>query len=82
MSFLSELSQKRSTPGTGGNPNRFVELAGATEVPMTFIEPDPNTARLSYYYNTRLNVLFKNIKAKNPITGKTKRHWQPVSQCT
>jgi hypothetical protein len=45
----------------GGNPLRYVELKGAKFVEQMFYEPDPITFRDQFYYNTRLNKLFKKI---------------------
>ena len=55
-------------PIGGGNPNRFIELVGGRFVPIMFHVPDPNTFRDEFYYNSRLNRLFKKIKSKpNPV---------------
>jgi len=48
-------------PGVGYNPTRFVELYGAEMVPMSRVEPDPNTFRSEYYYNTRQNALYRKL---------------------
>ena len=60
--FFEDLTQHRGNPSIGGNPHRFVELFGGEIVEMTFIEPDPQTFRGDFYYNTRFNQLFKKIK--------------------
>lgn len=55
-------------PIGGGNPNRFIELVGGRFVPLMFYQPDPNTFRDEFYYNARLNRLFKKINSKpNPV---------------
>lgn len=48
----------------GGNPQRYMELAGAAQVPMSFNEPDPRTFRSQFYYNTRMNRLYKKLNTK------------------
>lgn len=64
--FLTDLFNRRGKPSIGANPQRFIELAGGQEVFYNFFEPDANTWRDPYYYNTRLNVLYKNVEATNP----------------
>jgi hypothetical protein len=46
----------------GGNPVRYTELRGAKFVEQLYYEPDPITFRDQFYYNVRLNQLFKKIK--------------------
>lgn len=43
----------------GGNPHRFIELFGGEMVECLWYEPDPNTSRSEFYYNTRLNKIFR-----------------------
>lgn len=80
-SFLEDLTQRRGRLFAGGNPSRFVELVDGVEVPMIWYEPDAKTSRLPYYYNTRINKLFKRIKSVNPISKKSGFFWQLVSEC-
>lgn len=59
---LSELMTLRnSSPKGGGNPINWVELGGAKLVELLAFEPDPSTFRDQFYYNTRLNQLFKRL---------------------
>lgn len=51
-------------PIGGGNPLRYVELGGAKFVQQIYYEPDPKTFRDQFYYNARLNKLFKKINSK------------------
>jgi hypothetical protein len=80
--FLEELGQRRGRPTPGGNPLRFIELADGEEVPQQHWEPDANTFRTPYYYNTRMNVLFKKVEMTNPSTRVKSQVWQPISSCT
>lgn len=83
MDFLEELTEKRGQITNGGNPINFIELAGGTEVPMNFNEPDAETSRDGYYYNTRLNILFKKVVIFNPTCCCRKSfYWKAVSSCT
>ena len=61
MSILDDILEHRWPSTVAGNPLTFVELFGATPVELLFYEPDPNTYRLNYYYNTKLNKLYKKI---------------------
>jgi hypothetical protein len=58
------LSLRTQHPIGGGNPLRYVELVGAKFVEQSFFEPDPRTFRDQFYYNTRLNKLYKKINSK------------------
>ena len=48
----------------GGNPLQYIERGGAKIVTQSYYEPDPVTFRDQFYYNTRLNRLFKKINTK------------------
>lgn len=78
--MLTEIFENRGTPSPGYNPQRFVELVGAEEVPMEFHEPDPETYRSRYYYNTATNQLFLLITTTIPATGKIVKHWKAVNE--
>ena len=80
MTFLEDLAQRRGRIFIGGNPNRFVELTGGVFPPYLFYEPSPVTARIPYYYNTRLNILFRQNIVKCP-DGSNSYAWWPISQC-
>jgi len=58
------VSRRASEPLGGGLPLRFMELRGAHFVDQLFYEPDPVTFRSQFYYNTRINKLFKKINSK------------------
>jgi len=60
MSVLIDIFTHRQK-SLGFNSNRFIELVNGKEVPIQFYEPDPNTFRSDYYYNARLNVLYKKV---------------------
>lgn len=59
--FLEDLFDRRGPSTMGGNPHRFVELFGGEIVSFSITEPDPQTFRGAYYYNTRQNRLFKKV---------------------
>ena len=54
-----------------GHTHNFIELFGGKPVLMSFYEPDPNTTRDSFYYNTRENQLFKKFKAIDKYVWKS-----------
>lgn len=58
------LGVRGQHPLGGGNPLQFVELRDAKFVEQLFYEPDPKTFRDQFYYNTRLNKLFKKLQTK------------------
>ncbi len=62
--FLRDLYQRRlrGIREPGGNPHRFLELFGGEEIETFFFEPDANTYRFEYYYNSRENKLKKKFK--------------------
>ena len=77
MSILDDITKYRSTPSQGYNPHRFLELFGGTIVPIYNYEPDPQTSRNPYYYNSRTNQLFKRMS----IIGDTEyAYWLAVSE--
>ena len=64
VDFLADLFERRAkgTNEPGGNPHRFIELFKGMEVPVQFFEPDANSFRDDYYYNSRENKLKKKVK--------------------
>lgn len=79
--FLADLEERRGQKRTGGNPTRFVELVDGEEVSNSFYEPDAETFRSPYYYNTRQNKLYKRVVMTNPVNQRTSHYWQLVSSC-
>lgn len=61
MEVLEQIFEKRKRAGIGHNSTRFLELFGAELVPIVAHEPDPNTFRSEYYYNSRINQLFRKL---------------------
>lgn len=62
---LSETIRRRDLhPIGGGNPIQFIELEGGKMVQQIYYEPDPTTFRDQFYYNARLNLLFKKLNTK------------------
>lgn len=81
IDILDEILQRRRPLGIGGLPHRWQELAGGTIVEMTAFEPDPRTYRNEYYYNVKLNRLFRRIfTTYRPEIGIIRAHWKPVSE--
>jgi len=66
---LADVINLRTSHATGAGLNlRFVELAGAKMVEESYYEPNPITFRDQFYYNTRINQLFKKIgSTPNPV---------------
>jgi len=74
LEFLSDIISKRNLhPLGGGNPHRFVELVGGKFAEQLHYEPDPETFRDQFYYNTRLNRLYKKLKTKPKPVWKSVR---------
>lgn len=72
--FFEELSAVRGQPEEGGNSIRIIEKLGAVMVPVQFYEPDAQTSHTEYYYNARLNILYKR-KRLNQFYA----IWQPMN---
>lgn len=64
MTTVRDIHNRRGDSTIGYNPHRFVELYGGEMVPISNYEPDPSTFRNLYYYNSRMNRLFKRIEIK------------------
>jgi len=77
--FWTELSGARGVSSVGNNNTAwFMELRGASVIEPTAFEPDPATYRKDYYYNAKMNVLYKKIiTRKEP--GIVHAYWQKVS---
>lgn len=73
-----EIFQHRGNPSIGYNTQTWIELFGGTPVEITSVEPDPQSAKHTYYYNSRLNVLFKRVFASGPRANQY--IWKRVSQ--
>jgi hypothetical protein len=59
---VRDIRTRRINGDSGNNPARFVELLGGKLAPVSNYEPDPQTSRIDYYYNTRINKLFRRAK--------------------
>lgn len=79
VSIFDEIMSNRGYPSQGYNPQRWVELVDGEEVPMMFHEPDPQTHRTKYYYNSRTNQLKKKIETAHPLTGADVIYWKTVN---
>lgn len=69
------IDTRNAAVGVGTIPYRFIELFGGRPVVISFYEPDPNTSRSEFYYNSRENQLFKRCQARNRF------FWKPVGDC-
>jgi hypothetical protein len=67
------LSKRGKASDFYGHTHNFIELFGGKAVLMSFYEPNPDTTRDSFYYNTRENRLFKKLRAVDRYV------WKPVS---
>jgi hypothetical protein len=77
--FLEQLAEARGNPSPGYNPMQFIELVDGEQILYQFYEPDAETCRNPYYYNTRENVLYKQRKVVSPISNRMTYYWQPIS---
>ena len=70
---LSEkIGEKTATPG---NSKYLIERMGGKIIETAINEPDPNTCRNDYYYNSRINILYKKMKNNNDKN----HYWKAVS---
>lgn len=69
------IKRMKSTSFSGLSHN-FIEFFGGQPVSFSQYDPDPNTHRESFYYNTRENRLFKKVKASDG-----QYVWKDVSEC-
>ena len=75
---ISDLYSRRGKTTMGYNPHRFIELFGGEMVEVWSYEPDPRTFRGDYYYNARINQLFRKIVVVGP-DGAILAHWRSAS---
>jgi hypothetical protein len=68
--FLKDLFSRR---GKQSDSNTIWLLNGAKIVDFSEYEPDANTHRGDYYYNSKLNVLYRKTKLTNKFC------WKPIS---
>lgn len=73
--MLSDIYDRRGRHRFDGHTHNFIELYGGKPIDTSFYEPDPNTFRANFYYNTRENRIFKRMKAGNLYV------WKDVSEC-
>lgn len=71
--ILDDIAARRKL-GVGYNPHTFVELFDGEIVEMIWHEPDPLTFRRKYYYNTRLDQLFRKVEVKDFA------YWKRISE--
>lgn len=76
MTFLQDLFSRRNQFKRGGvsYPANFVELYDGKMVESIPYEPDANTFRSNYYYNSFTNTLYKRI-----VTLNNKKAWKTIS---
>ena len=71
---IGQIFQARGRASTSiGHTHNFVELFGGRTVLLTPHEPDPNTFREGFYYNSREDRLKKKIQVGNQFV------WKPVN---
>ena len=70
---LEDIFNKRGKKPFDGFCHNFIEMLGAKLVEFSYYEPDANTFRGQYYYNTRENRIYKKIQAG------TKKVWKDAS---
>ena len=72
----------RGSATPGWMPLAYLEhYFGANPVMLSNREPDPNTCRHDYYYNTRLNILYKRIEtAAIGCSTQTPKVWKAISE--
>ncbi len=82
MTFFEEIFQYRGRPSPGWMPTAFLEkYFDGQPVLLSNREPDPNTCRDDYYYNTRLNVLYKKMTtAAIGCSTRTPKIWKAISE--
>lgn len=75
MTPIEDIFSKRmKSTSVYGHTHNYVELFGGQLVSFSQYDPDPNTHRERFYYNTRENKLYKKIKAGNQFV------WKNVSE--
>lgn len=62
MTTLSDIQKRRNLNKGGFNPHAFIKLFGGKLIHVSYVEPNPQTTRCEFYYNARINKLFKRIK--------------------
>ena len=63
--FIADILNRRNKVSLGGNTVWFLEINGATVITPTPFEPDPNTYRQEYYYNSIENIMYKRARSSN-----------------
>lgn len=82
MSFFDDVIANRGRFTPGWNPLAFLEhFFDCKPVLLSNREPDPNTCRDDYYYNTRQNVLYKKITTTAiGCSTQTPKVWKAISE--
>jgi hypothetical protein len=63
--FIADILNRRNKASIGGDTVWFLELNGATVINPTPFEPDPNTHRQEYYYNSADNIMYKRARSSS-----------------
>ena len=63
--FIADILNRRNKSSIGGDTVWFLELNGATVINPTPFEPDPNTHRQEYYYNSIDNIMYKRARSSS-----------------
>ena len=73
--FFDDLNALDRAVGERRNNPQAIELYGGKTVEMSHYEPDADTFRDEYYYNSRINRLFKKIYDNRGFY-----FWKPISE--
>ena len=68
QSFLADLVNRRKSPKTGKDTSAWLlEHHGARVIEPLAMEPNPNTYRYDYYYNSKENALYRRTPTINKL---------------
>lgn len=79
--FLEDLVARRRPITTSGNPIRFVEFVGGSDILYSWYMPDAETTREPYWYDTRNNILYRQFRVTGPSDDVISFYWRQVSEC-
>ena len=63
--WLSDLNERIGDKSVGNIDIRLTELYGSEIIEPTSFEPDPNTYRNAYYFNSVTNALYKKLEVSD-----------------
>lgn len=74
LSELEEILTRRVVGASAGMPFSFIRLFGGSPVEILHYQPDPQTHRDDFYYNSRENMLYKKYQTDIRFV------WKPVGE--